>query len=168
MPPANEDLSDYFPDAASRGLAVPVRVGMSNRTGKILIGWDHVAQSIARLFKTRFHERVLRRWLGSFVPHLLGELATRENVVRYFSAISTAIDLWEPCFRVERVQPCDVQGNITGVQDVMARRLRIGGISFRVEGLYMPRGHLGDFTVESRRSIVFIGTGTGLIVRLSA
>jgi phage baseplate assembly protein W len=153
-------------DNGSRsGTLSPVRVGIDNRTGKMLIGWPHVAMCIARLFTCRFHERVLRRWLGSLVPHLLGENATRNNILRYFSAIATAIDLWEPCFRVAYVNVCDLQGNIQDTATI-ANRLRVGQIAFRVRGYYMPRGHLGDFTVESVRDIYFVGTGTGVIERL--
>lgn len=164
---ADEDLAQWFPDTVTRGLAVPVRVGVDNRTGKIITGWEHVQQSLDRLFGCRFHQRVLRRWLGSFVPHLLAENATRENILRYFSAITTAIDLWEPCYSVEYVNVCDQAGNIVNIPHV-AQHLRAGGIRFRTDGLYMPRGHLGDFTVESRRSIVFVGTGTGIVSRIAA
>lgn len=162
---ADDDLSAFFPDAASRGLAAPVRVGVDNRTGKILIGWGHVLQSLDRLFATRFHERVLRRWVGSFVPHLLGENATRSDIVRYFSAINTAVDLWEPCYSIEYIRVCDQKGSLTNIESV-ANRLRLGQIAFRTDGFYMPRGHLGDRTIESRRSVVFVGTGTGVIHRV--
>lgn len=151
---------DTWPDLVTRGIAAPVRVGIDNRTGKVIAGWPHVEQSIARLFSTRFHERVLRRWLGSFVPHLLGELATKTNILRFYTAIATAISLWEPCFRVEEVRIVNVDGS-DGVTSVIAGRLRMGHVTFRVTGVYMPRGHLGDFTPEARRSILFRGTGTG-------
>ena len=151
---------DSSTDLASRGVAAPVRVGIDNRTGKVIMGWPHVEQSIARLFATRFHERVLRRWLGSFVPHLLGELGTFQNILRFYTAIATAINLWEPCFRVEQVRLINRDGTDAQV-GVAAQRLRLGHVNFHVIGVYMPRGHLGDFTPESRRSILFRGTGTG-------
>jgi phage baseplate assembly protein W len=161
---AGVGYDDLSGGAGPRTLA-PVRVGIDNRTGKVLIGWPHTEQNIGRLFTCRFHERVLVRWLGSLVPHLLGENATRNNILRYFSAIATAIDLWEPCFRVVYVNVCDLQGNILDVATI-ANRLRVGKIAFRVRGNYMPRGHLGDFTVESVRDIYFVGTGSGVIEKL--
>lgn len=151
---------ETWPDLARRGVAAPVRVGIDNRTGKVLTGWGHVQQSIARLFATRFHERVLRRWLGSFVPHLLGELATLENLLRFYSAIATAIDLWEPCFSVQRVRLVNRDGTDANLSSY-ANKLRLGHATFAVEGIYMPRGHLGDRTPETRRTIYFRGSGTG-------
>jgi phage baseplate assembly protein W len=165
MAQASDTWADTWPELTSRGLAAPVRVGIDNRTMKVITGWAHVEQSIARLFRTRFHRRVLRRWLGSFVPHLLGELATYQNITRFYGAIATAIDLWEPCFRVEEVRLVNADGTDAQTNTV-ANRLRLGHITFRVTGVYMPRGHLGDFTPESRRSIFFRGTGTGSWERL--
>lgn len=160
MAESSNPWGDSWADMTSRGVAAPVRVGIDNRTGKVIMGWPHVEQSIARLFATRFHERVLRRWLGSFVPHLLGELGTLQNILRFYTAIATAIELWEPCFAVEEVRLVNGDGSDARTS-VVAQRLRLGHISFRVTGVYMPRGHLGDRTPESRRSILFRGTGTG-------
>src|SRR5207249_1523646 len=78
-------------------------VRVDRRTGKVLVGWPHVQQSLGVIFSTRYHERVLRRYVGSFVPHLLGESALPRIITRFFWAIASAIDLWEPCYSIQRV-----------------------------------------------------------------
>jgi phage baseplate assembly protein W len=163
--PASDTLTDTWPDLADRGVIVPARVGVDRRTWRMVTGWEHTAQNIQRLFATRFHARPLRRWVGSFVPHLLGELATRENILRFFTAIATALDLWEPCFSVERVRLVNADGTEANV-GAYANKVRVGHVTFAVTGLYMPRGHLGDRTPEGRRTIYFRGTGTGSWERL--
>src|SRR5262245_7719873 len=144
----------------------PVRVGIHRKTGKVLVGWDHVRQSIEIIFATPFHTRILRRYVGSFVPHILGESAVERIIARFYWAIASAIDLWEPCYRIKRVrfQGFAIQDAYpsTMVQTTGAELLRLGHVIFRNEGVYMPRGHLGDFTPESQRMIGLVGRGSNL------
>ena len=131
----------------------PVRVGVDRRTGKVLVGWPHVQQSLGVIFSTRYHERVLRRYVGSFVPHLLGESALPRIITRFFWAIASAIDLWEPCYSIQRV--------LVG-PEVSPETVRLGNFTFQNDGVYRPRGHLGDMTPERRRVGGFIGRGEGV------
>lgn len=137
----------------------PVRVGMDRKTGRLLIGWEHVRQSMSVILMTRFHERVLRRYVGSFVPHILGESAVPRIITRFFWAICSAIELWEPNYRIARIriQKRDDETSLTSAEE-----LRHGHMTNRVEGIYRPRGHLGDFTPEQRRSAGLVGRGSGL------
>jgi phage baseplate assembly protein W len=159
------ELETIWPDLKSRGLAAPVGVGMDPVTGKVLVGWPHTQQQIERLFTTRFHERVLRRWCGSYVPHLLGELVTRSLLLRFFGGITTAIDLWEPRYSVETIYLVTPEGNPANI-GAIANKMRIGQVAFRTDGIYMPRGHLGDMTPETRRTLTFGGNGNGNWERL--
>jgi phage baseplate assembly protein W len=111
--------------------------GIDRNNGKILTGWDHVMQSLQVIFTTFFGERVMRRWFGSFVPKILGRPMTPTTVLRFWTAICVAIDLWEPRYRVTRIVP---RGS--------PEEMRLGGIGFTVEGVYMPRGQFGDTTPE--------------------
>ena len=129
----------------------PVRVGMDRRTGKIMVGWPHVEQSLGMIFSTRFHERPLRRWVGSFVPHILAENMTERAISRFYWAIAGAIDLWEPCYRIKRVSLYGTSSDI----------YRTGGLNVQNYGIYRPRAHLGDTTPEQRRSIGLISPGVG-------
>ncbi len=129
------------------------RVGVNRETGAVITGWPHVEQSMRVLFMTPFHQRGLRRWVGSFVPHILGESLVARVITRFYWAIITAIDLWEPGYRVRQVY---FMGRALQDQAPMdpqsaADLLRLGHAIFRQEGVFYPRGHLGDFTpYESR------------------
>jgi phage baseplate assembly protein W len=154
---------NLWPGSSRGAAAVPVRVGINRKTGQLLIGWPHVEQSILVLFETRFHERILRQWEGSFVPHLLGRNAVESVITRFFWAMATGIDLWEPCYRVRRVHIARTDGSTFEQTEVLTSvdTLRRGEASFQILGDYMPRGHLGDKTVESRRTIGLLGAGEG-------
>jgi uncharacterized protein len=140
-----------WPDLyTGRVMITPVRVGMNRFTGEIMIGWPHVQQSMALIFMTRFHERILRRWVGSFVPHLLGESAVPRIITRFFWAIASAIDLWEPCYRIKRVL---IPPTVTD------DTIRLGNWEFDVQGVYMPRALVGDFTPAEGKTSAFVGRG---------
>lgn len=134
----------------------PVRNGVDRTTGKPIHGWDHVVQSMFVIFATRFHERVLRPWAGSFVPHILGESEVPRIFTRFFWAIASAIDLWEPNYRIKRVL---IKQRTDGTSLTSAEELRAGKATFQNQGVYRPRAHLGDETPEGQRKIGFVGRG---------
>jgi phage baseplate assembly protein W len=149
-----EAWTKIWPVTDQHKMQAPVRVGMDRRTGRVIVGWDHVLQSLEMLFATRYHERVLRQWVGSFVPHLLGKNITEPTVTRFWWAIISAIDLWEPNYAIKRIFLR------TGLADpTTADGIRTGGISFLQQGIYMPRGFLGDKTPETMRSSAITGRG---------
>jgi phage baseplate assembly protein W len=162
-----DPYTDIWPAARSGTPVVPVRVGIDARTGRMIAGWAHTEQSIGRLFSTRYHERVLRRWCGSFVPHLIGKNTTTSTITRFWWAIATAIELWEPCYAVQRIniKNRDAKAGDTGSGDGILTSvddIRRGNIAFRTTGLWMPRGHLGDRTPAGQKDLVIIGAGNGL------
>lgn len=108
-------------------------VGIDRNTGAMITGWDHVKQSIDVIFTTKFGERVMREWFGSLVPNLLGRNITPEEITPYFAAIVSAIEQWEPRFRVTKIVPLEVT--------------RDGKFRFVLDGVYRPRALQGDFTV---------------------
>ena len=134
-----------------------VGTGIDRNTGKLLCGWDHVVQSILTIITTAYGERMLRRWFGSSIPHLLGENLTTPTVVRFFAALIAALEVREtdtglprePRFKIVKITPKAVD--------------RLGGLRIEITGIYMPRGHLGDFTPEDMRTIVLTQTGAGLL-----
>lgn len=145
---------------ARRGaILAPVRVGMDRKTGKVLMGWEHVQQSMLVIIMTRYHDRVLRRWVGSFVPHILGESATPRVITRFFWAICSSLELWEPNYRISKIH---IEKRDDNAVLTSAEELRAGHMSNRLEGVYRPRGHLGDFTPERRRGAGLVRRASGL------
>ncbi len=118
-------------------------VGIDRETGQVISGWVHVRQCLSVIFTTSFGDRVIREWFGSAVPMLLGENVTESTFLAYFSAICASIDFWEPRFRITQITPTSVD--------------RLGRVVITMQGEYMPRGHLGDKTVEYVRSIRAFG-----------
>ena len=120
--------------------------GIDRRTGRVISGWPHVEQSLHVIFTTRIGERVMRRWFGSAVPQILGQNMVPSTVLKFWTAICIAVDLWEPRYRITKIDPIG-----------SPEEMRLGAIKFEVQGIYMPRGHLGDSTPEGVRSIRFGG-----------
>ena len=128
-------------------------VGLDRYGGGTVTGWMHVLQSIEVIFSTHFGERVVREWFGSFVPNLLGRNITPREVTPFFAAISSAIEQWEPRYRVTRV-------NLIGSEE----ELRAGRLHVDMEGQYRPRAMLGDFSPEGARTVSLLGSSRGLSV----
>jgi len=146
---------DMWPDLRyGRIVLNPVRIGMDRYTGKVLTGWDHVIQSMLLIFSTKFHERVLRRWVGSFVPHMIGNNATEPTITRFYWAIATGLDLWEPNYRVGR----RADGSIL----TSPEELRTGHLTTSMDGVYRPRGHLGNDAPQIRRAVGLVSRGYNL------
>ncbi len=151
---------EQWPDLKhGRVVLIPARVGVDRRYGKMLVGWPHVFQSIQTIYATPYHQRVLRRWVGSFVPSLLGDSAVIRAIARFYWAIATALDLWEPNYRLQRVR---VGSRTDGTQLTSAEELRTGELQLQTEGVYRPRAHLGDLTPEMRRTLDMVRSGQGV------
>lgn len=164
MPPSNDGFRILYPDA-SRGQAIaPVRIGIDNRTLRPLGGFAHVEQSLYRLFATRYHQRVMRYYVGSFVPHLIGKNTVHSTITKFWWAITTAVELWEPGYGIKRVRMRDYErpdgsialGALTTDDDI-----RRGQVAFQMTGEWYPRGHLGDKTPAGERDLMFLGDGNG-------
>jgi hypothetical protein len=131
--------------------------GINRQTGKPLDGWPHVVQSIMVIFTTGFGERMLRRWFGSSVSQLLGNSLNEATVVSFFTAIVTSLEVRErdtglprePRFKLTKITPKQLD--------------RSGTLRIEITGIYMPRGHLGDFTPEDIRNITITQGTNGLV-----
>jgi uncharacterized protein len=125
--------------------------GINRRTGRILDGFPHVVQSIDVIFSTRLGERVMRRWFGAIGAAILGRLLVPRTILIFTTALTVALELWEPRFKVTRVI---TDGNTTD-------KLRLGELSLIIEGEYRPRGHLGDTRSEGVRRVSLGSTKFG-------
>lgn len=126
-------------------------VGLDATSGLVLTGWDHVLQSLSDIFTTGFGERIIREWYGSFVPSLLGRLITPQEVTPFFVAITSAIEQWEPRYRVSEIK--------------VLKATREGALHFYLDGEYRPRAVYGDFTAEGARRVNGYVNAAGLILR---
>lgn len=114
-------------------------IGLDAETGGTITGWDHVDQSLRDIFLTRFGTRVTREWYGSFVPNLIGRNITSRDVVPFFAAVTSAIEQWEPRYRVTRID--------------IVKVTREGRLHFFLDGEFRPRAVFGDFTAVGARRV---------------
>lgn len=114
--------------------------GIDRRTGRVLLGFPHVVQSLEVIFTTALGTRVMRRLFGSEVPGLLGKNIAPTTFLRFATAVHVAIELWEPRFRVVQVT--------FPRSENPPEEIRRGKIGIALYGQYRPRGHLGDPTPE--------------------
>lgn len=128
-------------------MALDPSIDIDEGTGADISGWPHVLQCIGDFFTTSFGERIMREWYGSMVPRFLGEPLNTQTIVPFFSALASAIEQWEPRFRITRVIPESVG--------------RDGRLRVVMEGEYRPRALLGDFTPDGARRITVLGGSGG-------
>jgi hypothetical protein len=111
--------------------------GIDRQTGRLLPGLDSAYQGVEVTLGTRLASRVMRREFGGGIVELLGRSLTPSLFAAWKQLVATAIDLWEPRFKVRRV-------TYSGSVD----EIRRGTAKVQIEADYRPRAHLGDFTVE--------------------
>lgn len=111
--------------------------GIDRHTGKVMPNYDHALQSVEVVLSTRIGTRVMRRQFCGGAAELLGRAVTPPLFTLFQQLVATAIDIWEPRFRVRQITP---QGTV--------EQIRAGQVGVRFEVDYRPRAHLGDFTVE--------------------
>jgi phage baseplate assembly protein W len=131
--------------------AKPVGAGLDRWTGRPIAGWGHVVLSLEAIFSTPFGSRVMRRWIGSLVPNLLGENLVPETLLNFFTALFAALT-FEPRFALTRIAVLSE-----------ADELRTGRLRLELQGVYRPRAHLGDFTVDRPRRIILFANEDGLV-----
>lgn len=154
-------VNAIWPDLLNqKAFIAPVRNGVNRETGGLMQGWDHVEQSMKVIFATPFHERILRPWVGSYVPHILGETFSPRIITRFHWSMAVSIEQWEPNYRIQTVYFMGdaLQSWRPQVFDAVGE-FRLGHGYFRTEGQYRPRGHLGDATPYHRRAAALLSRG---------
>lgn len=116
--------------------------GINHETGQVLRDFDHVVQSIRVILTTPIGSRVMRREFGSEVFDLVAKPLTARVILAVYAAAVTAIARWEPRY------------SVTGCR--LTRAGADGVITLEFDGVYFPRGHLGDFTPDTTNTRVVI------------
>lgn len=106
-------------------------------TGEVIDNLTSGLQSVEEIFSTRLRERVMLREFGGGVIELIGRRITPRLFPAWKLLAATAIDLWEPRFRVRRL-----------VATGSVEAIRAGAAGIDIQADFRPRGHFGDFTVE--------------------
>ncbi len=123
--------------------------GINARTLKPLAGWAHCAQSLETLVSTYVGERVHRRDIGFDGTAMQDRPMNEIEITAAMVAVAEAIE------------PRLVDGHQYGEPRFDLARIRIiragddGRIDFELQGLYYPRGHLGDFSAFEPRAYAF-------------
>lgn len=113
--------------------------GINRLTGGVLDGWPHVVQSIGVLLTTPKITRVMRRHVGSDVPRLVDSPISANTVIDFYAAVAGALTDFEPRFKVSRMR--------------LAEATTDGHASIAIQGVYYPRGHLGDYSVSEPKTV---------------
>ena len=122
---------------------------IDRRTGEVIDNYASALQSVEIIFTTRLGEMIMLREFGAGIVELLGRLMTPRLFGVFQTLLMTGIDLWEPRFRVRRV---DLSGTVD--------EIRTGRAGFRLEVDWRPNAHRGDDTVEGVRTfgLRFLGS----------
>lgn len=119
-----------------------VSTGINRDAGSILTGFAHVQQSIGVILTTPIGTRVMRREFGSELFDLIDRPMNDQVILAVYSACVMALARWEPRFAITDLQLTDADAS--------------GRLVIEITGRYMPRGHLGDFTVANENARVVI------------
>jgi phage baseplate assembly protein W len=113
--------------------AIRYRTGIDGSTGKVLIGWPHLLQSLQFIWTTRVGTRVMRLAFGSNLRGLLSEDLTPALALDIYNELVTAAHRWEPEYRIDELQFVSMS--------------RDGALGLRHGGLYFPEGRLGNYDI---------------------
>ena len=101
-------------------------MGMAADSGRLLVGIEHLRQSVRDILTTRIGTRVMRRDYGSDCPGLVDAPMTPGTLVHLYGAAAKALRRWEPRLRLSRLQAVGATPE--------------GRLSVDLKGEYLPIG----------------------------
>lgn len=110
------------------------RVGIDQKTGRVLTGRDHLWQSIARIIHVQLTEMVMLLDFGSSTVRHIGRNMTLPEVLSLYQDAVKAIHRWEPEFRVRRIE--------------LVKADRTGVLALAPSGTYFPEGRFGNYDLQ--------------------
>lgn len=122
--------------------------GLNRFTGKILDGWPHVEQSVGVIVTTALESRVMRRDFGSRLPRLVDAPISPATLIDFYAATAGAVAKWERRFRIVRMSIGRLEDGTPDTAGIAAGRLAL-----LADGIYFPRGHLGDFSISEPKRV---------------
>jgi phage baseplate assembly protein W len=131
--------------------AIAYRTGIDRTTGKPLVGWMHVQQSLAVIWTTRVGERVMRLTFGSNLRSWLSEDINAATALGIYDELITAAHQWEPEYRITEMQ--------------LVKLVRDGVLGLRHAGIYYPEGRLGNYGIAQAVGGSLALAGTAIATR---
>lgn len=107
------------------------RTGINARTGKILTGPAHLAQSLSKIWQTRLDTRVMRLSFGADLRSALSEDLTPSIALLIYNEMVASAARWEPEYLITQLQ-------LVALQDT-------GKLGIRHGGIYYPEGRFGNY-----------------------
>lgn len=77
--------------------------GLNSSTGRVIIDYDHIVQSVCDIINTPIGSRLERREYGSALPYFIDAPFNEITRLQAMSAIVMALIHWEPRIRVTKV-----------------------------------------------------------------
>jgi len=153
--PANDLTNDTVSDIAvsvavaensdnNAILVTKQQQGMNSLNGHIMRGIDHLEQSVSDILLTPLGSRVMRRNYGSNLYLLKDQRMTSSNIMRIYSAVAEALQLWEPRILLDRV--------FIDEHDVSEGRL-IVGLQWRIAAFYSDQFPVNDECFTQRLQV---------------
>lgn len=107
------------------------RTGINARTGQILTGPAHLAQSLGKIWQTRLNTRVMRLSFGADLRSALSEDLTPAIALLIYNEMVASAARWEPEYVIAQLQLVTLQ--------------ETGKLGIRHGGIYYPEGRFGNY-----------------------
>lgn len=121
------------------------RAGIDRVTGKPLVGFAHVCQSVGVILRTVPTERVMLLDFGFVGVRHIGRNMVAPVVLALYRDARAAIRAWEPEYDITRF--------------TLARAEGTGLLALGTSGTYYPEGRYGNFTIREPVTATFTLNG---------